>query len=227
MHSKSLFGSAVKYSLPVMFGYLAIGAGFGLLLVDAGYPWWLAPLMCVIMYAGAAQYLAVSLFVGGAGFVEAALVQFALNCRHMAYGFSLFNRLQQSGKYKWYLIFSLSDETYALHASMEPALIASPDSPRFMFYVGALDQFYWTFGSAFGALLGSVLPIDTQGVGFALTALFIVLVLDQVKSLRKASPFAVAIVCSVLAVMFLPSRIVIVTALLVSLLIYAILFRRR
>ncbi|MDR2109753.1 MAG: AzlC family ABC transporter permease, partial [Spirochaetaceae bacterium] len=175
--------SALRYSIPVLLGYLTIGIAFGLMMADAGYPWWLAPVMSVVMYAGAGQYIGVGLFAAGAGLWEAALVQLVVNARHIAYGLSLFRRINAAGPFKYYLIFSLTDETFALLSSL-PELPAENRS-RFMFSVALLDHLYWIAGSLIGAVVGALIPFNIEGIGFALTALFIVLMIEQILRIRK------------------------------------------
>ncbi|MDR3166678.1 MAG: AzlC family ABC transporter permease [Treponema sp.] len=248
---RGLFFDALKYSVPVFLGYMAIGIAFGLLLVDAGYPWWLAPIMSVVMYAGAGQYIAVGLFAAGTTLWEAALVQLVVNARHMAYGLSLFNRFQNAGSYRYYLIYALSDETFALLSSLpeKGAGKTSPAGPeggsgsRFMFYVALLDQSYWVAGSVIGAVAGSLIPFDFEGIGFALTALFIVLLIEQIRRffagrnlsraeggspaaasslLPRLAPFVFSAPAAILAVFFLPLRLSLLSALVLSLLLVQI-----
>ena len=185
------FRFAFRQTIPVLLGYLAIGLAFGLMLAGAHYPWWLALVMCLVIYAGAAQYLAVSLFSANAGLAETALMVFLINARHMVYGVSLLERFRGFGAVKAYLIFALTDETYALESSLKepPGL----DRRRVYLYISALDQSYWTIGGLIGALAGSFLPIPTTGLGFALTALFMVLVVEQAKGrLPEVAPVEAA-----------------------------------
>jgi 4-azaleucine resistance transporter AzlC len=217
-NNQGLFIRALRYSFPVLLGYIAIGVAFGLLLTDAGYPWWMSLVMGLVMYAGAGQYIALGLFAAGAGIWEAALVQLVVNARHMAYGFTLFKRFNAAGPYKWYLIFSLTDETFALLSSL-------PDEDRdnraafsrFMFLVALLDHLYWIAGGLLGALLGAVLPFDFQGIGFALTALFVVLMIEQILRVKKPGPFIISAVAAVLAVALLPSRLSLLSAMALAL----------
>jgi 4-azaleucine resistance transporter AzlC len=224
MFNVKLFLSAFKYSIPVLLGYLAIGTAFGLLMSDAGYPWTLTLLMSVVMYAGAGQYIAVGLFASGAGLAEAAIIQFVVNARHIAYGITMFKKFKKAGICKPYLIFALSDETFALLSSLddEPA----PGSPYgkdpkeravFMLYVAALDQLYWIAGSMIGAFAGALLPFSFEGVSFALTALFIVLMIEQIFRVKKSSQFVIAALAAVLAVVLLPARVSLLSALAAAL----------
>jgi predicted branched-subunit amino acid permease len=241
-HSK-LFVQALRYSVPVLLGYLAIGIAFGLLLVDAGYPWWFSLVMSLIMYAGAGQYLAVGLFAAGTTLFEAALVQLVVNARHIAYGFSMLTRFNAAGAFKYYLIFALTDETFALLSSLpEPQGIPEAPRPqgmvlnladhtpderrRFMFLVALLDQSYWVMGSVIGAVAGSLLPFSMQGIGFALTALFVVLMIEQILRVRQAWIFLIAAGVAILAVFALPSRISLLAAMALSLALAQLLQKR-
>jgi 4-azaleucine resistance transporter AzlC len=254
---RGLFFSALKYSVPVLLGYAAIGIAFGLLLVEAGYPWWLAPVMSVVMYAGAGQYIAVGLFAAGTSLWEAALVQLVVNARHMAYGLSLLKRLKNTGPYRYYLIYALSDETFALLSSLpengeDKKFSAGADEregsrARFMFYVALLDQSYWVAGSVIGAAAGSLIPFNFEGIGFALTALFVVLMIEQIFRVpvaglsrpggeaaalpraaipRRAAPFIISALTAVLAVFFLPLRLSLLSAMVLSLLLVQIFDRK-
>ncbi len=194
--------AAFRYSIPVLLGYSAIGMAFGLLLVNAGYPAWLALLMSVVIYAGTAQYMAVGLFASGAGLWECLLVTFVVNARHMAYGVSLLKKLRVSGPFAPYIVFALSDETFAL-------LSGAPDTEDrglFMFFVSLFDQCYWVLGTVIGALAGSLLPWKLEGFDFALTALFVVLLVEQVLRVRQALPFVLTAVVSVACPLILGPR---------------------
>jgi 4-azaleucine resistance transporter AzlC len=212
------FTGALKYSFPVFLGYTAIGIAFGLLLVDAGYPWWLALIMSVFMFAGAGQFISVGLFAAGVGIWEACLVQLVVNARHMAYGITMLKRFKTAGPWKYYLIFALSDETFALLSSLPNVEEGGPlNQGRFMFYVAALDQGYWVFGTLIGAAVGALIPFNTEGIGFALTALFVVLMIEQILRVKRPLPFIVSALAAILGIVFLPSRLSLLSAMVVSL----------
>jgi len=227
--------AAFKYSIPVLLGYLAIGAAFGLLMAGNGYPWWLTLLMSLLMFAGAGQYIAVGLFAAGTTIWEAALVQLVVNARHIAYGLSMYKRISFGGFYKFYCVFGLTDETFALLSSLpecEGGQLAIPgqnrtipaaDRKRFMFLVTLLDQSYWVCGSFIGAIAGSLIPFSTEGIGFALTALFIVLMLEQIIKVRKAGVFIISAIPAVLGVIFLPSHMSLLASLALALALSSLL----
>jgi 4-azaleucine resistance transporter AzlC len=208
----SVFAHAFVTTIPVLLGYIAIGVAFGMLLVHAGYPIFLAPVMSVLIYAGAAQYLAVGLFAAGAGLAETAAVTLLVNSRHMMYGLSLLDRFSSAGRFKPYLIFALTDETYALLTSVK--IPAGVDASRFCFYVSALDQSYWVIGSTLGAILGSILPFSTEGLDFALTALFVVLLIEQFRVNAWKLPFGLAAAAGVAVLLTLGTENMLVFSLL-------------
>lgn len=184
--NRKAIAAAFPVTIPVLMGYLAIGVAFGLMLQSIGYsaPW--AVLMSLVIYAGSGQYLGVSLLAMGAPLTEVALMTFIVNFRHLVYGLSLLEKFHGMGLRKFYMMFSLTDETYALLSSAQP-----PDgvSARdFYFWVALLNQSYWIAGSLIGAVAGQLLGFDTTGVDFAMTALFIVIAVDQWHSYPKHLP---------------------------------------
>jgi 4-azaleucine resistance transporter AzlC len=210
----SALAAAFKASVPVLLGYIAIGLAFGLLLVKSGQPWWLAPLMSLVVYAGAAQFMAVGLFAAGTSIAEIAVLTLVLNARHMVYGLSLLDRFAGSRRFKAYLIFALTDETYAILTTVAPP--EGTESGQFYTAVSALDQSYWVLGSTVGALIGGILPFDTKGIDFALTALFIVLLVEQMRSVRRAAPYLVATLATGAALLLVGPANLLVVAILAS-----------
>ena len=221
-----LFFEAVRCSFPVLLGYLAIGSAFGFLMADAGYPWWLALVMSLTMFAGAGQYIAVGLFAAGTTLWEAVLVQLVVNARHIAYGLSMMNRLRNTGPLKFYIIFGLTDETFALLSSLPENDTTQEhvlERARFMFLVTLLDHSYWIAGGVIGAVAGSLLPFSTEGIAFALTALFIVLMIEQMRRVKKPGIFIVSAVAAILGVQFLPARFSLLAAMALALAVGSLL----
>lgn len=200
MFDQKPWKEALRVSLPVMFGYLPLGAAFGILAVEVGIPVWGAILMSLVIYAGAGQFLAVALLGAGAGLVEVAVATLMLNSRHLFYGLSLLKRFEGAGWRKPYLIFALTDETYSL-------LTSQPTQDHGQaFRISLLNQLWWILGSLFGAVASAAVEFDSRGIEFALTALFIVLTLEQARRLRRWLPFAIALACGFIALLLLPSR---------------------
>ena len=176
MDRKTL-AAAFPLTVPVLMGYLAIGIAFGLMLQSAGWGVGWAALMSLTIYAGSGQYLGVSLLAAGAPLAQVAFLTLMVNFRHLVYGLSMLEKFRGMGWRKLYMIFSLTDETYALLSSAKAP--EEVDEHRFFFAVALLDQSYWVLGSVIGSLLGSALGFDTTGVDFAMTALFLVIAVGQ------------------------------------------------
>ncbi|WP_288655089.1 AzlC family ABC transporter permease [uncultured Gemmiger sp.] len=159
-------------SLPIMAGYIVLGLGFGVLLQSKGYGAGWALVMSGLIYAGSMQYVAIDLLAGGASLISAAIMTLMVNARHLFYGISMLERYKETGTAKPYLIFALTDETYSVVCS--GGVPEGVDRKKYYFWVSLLNQLYWIAGGVAGALLGSVLPFDTTGIDFSMTALFLV-----------------------------------------------------
>ena len=177
---------ALTHSLPVMLGYIPLGMAFGVLFQSLGYAWWLAPLSGVMIYAGSAQFLAVGLLASGAGLVEAFLATLAINARHVFYGLTLINRYSLSGWRRWYLIFGLTDETYAVVTHNE---VPTEQRQSYYFSVTLLNHSAWISGCALGAGLQSIFSFNSEGFEFSMLALFLVLLIDRLRQLQHV-PYA-------------------------------------
>ena len=217
MNRKTL-AAAFPVTIPVLMGYLAIGMAFGLMLQSIGYGALWAVLMSLIIYAGSGQYLGVSLLAAGAPLTQVAFLTLVINFRHLVYGLSMLEKFRGMGPRKLYMIFALTDETYALLSSAK--VPEGVDEHDFFFLVSLLDHSYWVIGSAIGSLLGSALAFDTTGVDFAMTALFLVIAVGQWRSAGSHLPALLggaATLASLLLVgaedMLLPALAIIVLAL--------------
>ena len=191
------FKYAFVRSLPIMAGYIVLGLGFGVLLQSKGYGVGWALAMGGLIYAGSMQYVAIDLLAGGASLISAALMTLMVNARHLFYGISMLERYKDTGAAKPYLIFALTDETYSVVCSGD--VPDGVERKKYYFWVSLLDQFYWVVGCVAGALLGSVLPFDTTGIDFSMTALFLVVMVEQWRSTRDHTPalvgLGVSLVC--------------------------------
>ncbi len=173
-------------SLPVMAGYVVLGTGFGILLRRAGYgPLW-AFAMSALIYAGSMQYVGVSLISGAAGLAATALTTVMVNARHLFYSISMIGKYRDAGKYKPYMIFALTDETYSLLCEGDTPEGSDPNLYRFL--VSLFNQCYWIFGSVLGSVLGAALPFSTEGIEFSMTALFIASFTEQWLKTRDHLP---------------------------------------
>lgn len=215
-------------TIPVMTGYIVLGIGFGMLLQTRGYGVLWAFAMSFLIYAGSMQYVAVDLLTGGVSFLTVALTTLAVNARHLFYGISMVDKYKKESKQgffrKYFLFWTLTDETYSLVCSDEPKQSGNPSS--YYLYVSVFDYFYWVFGSVLGALLGEVIPFSTEGIDFSLTALFLTVFVEQWLTSKNHLAAIVGIVSSVLCLLLFGSgKFLIPAMVLIALLL--ILLRKK
>ena len=211
--------SAFAATIPVMTGYLVMGAAFGILLSSIGYgPWW-ALLICATLYSGSMQFVAVSLLSTGASLITAALMTLLVNGRHLLYGISLLDKYRGMGKAKPYMIFSLTDETYALQCAQIPADV---EEKPYRIAMSILNQLYWIAGGVIGSFVGSAIAFNTKGIDFAMTALFVVIVCQQWMNTKDHFPtllgFGLTAVCLFL---FGTEKFLVITMMLLILVLLA------
>lgn len=150
--------------------------------------------MSLTIYAGSMQYAAINLLTSGASLIAAALMTLFINIRHIFYAVTMLNEYKDV-KAKPYLIFSLTDETFSLVCS--PNLPSEIDKKKYFFLVSLFNQIYWVVGSALGSILGNIVPFDTTGIDFAMTALFVVIFIEQWEKAKNHFPAIMGVVCSV------------------------------
>lgn len=202
---KQLLRVALRDTLPVLTGYLFLGAGFGILLNESGYGIGWAFFMGLFMFAGSGQYLAVSLLATHASLISTAIATLLVNARHLFYGISLVDAYKDAGKKKAYMIFGLTDETYSLVTQNEPPEGISRHS--YCFAVTALDHVYWVCGGVLGNVMGATLPISFEGVEFVLTALFVTMFVEQWLANKNHLPALIGVVSTALCLMAFGSEI--------------------
>lgn len=212
---------AFKDSLPVLAGYLVLGAGFGVLLQSHGYNIWWALVMSVTIFAGSGQYLAVDLLAQAQSLVTTALMTFMINARHFFYGLSMLERYKDTKPYKPYLIFGLTDETYSIACNKTFDEGMTPK--KYYFYLTLLDHLYWIVGGVAGALAGSLINFNSKGIEFSMTALFTVIFTQQWTSEKHHAPAIIGVVCTAVCLLIfgannfvIPSMIAIAAVLLIG-----------
>lgn len=205
---KSALKAAFPLTIPVMAGYLVLGFGFGIYLQSNGYHFGWALLMSLTIYAGSMQYVAVSLLTGGASLITAAVMTLMINARHLFYGISMLDKYKNTGRKKGFLIFQLTDETYALVCSAKTP--EGVEKSWFYFFISMLNQLYWVTGSVLGAALGAAIPFNTAGIDFAMTALFVVIFIEQWLTSRQHLSALIGLAASLVCLLvFGPGQFVI------------------
>lgn len=185
---------AFPVTVPVLTGYLCLGAAFGILLRTSGYGVGWALMMSVICFAGSGQFLAVTLLTSAFDPIQAFILSVMINARHIFYGLSLLEKYKGLGKVRAFLIFGMTDETFSLVSTLN--VPEGVDRQKYYFWITFLDYLYWICGCVLGNLAGSIITFDTTGIDFVLTALFVVLFLEQWKKKENRPAGVIGILCA-------------------------------
>ncbi len=197
---RSTFGAAFKQSIPVLTGLMILGITYGILMHERGYgPLWSA-LFSALAFCGSMQYAALTLLTVVFDPVQAFLLSFLVNARHLFYGLAMLDKYRDTGALRPLLIFGMCDETFSICVSVEPV----GDPKRFYFYVTLLNYCYWVIGSFVGGLIGSAFHFNTEGLDFVLTALFVVLFLEQWKVKENRIPALIGFAAAAVSVLVFP-----------------------
>lgn len=199
---------AAKYALiktvPIFLGYIFLGTAFGLLLQKSGFSVGWAFLASTVIYAGSMQFALVGILTGGLGLVTTAVMTLFVNSRHAFYGLTFIQRFKEMKAAYPYMVFSLTDETYSLLCSMaRPKDFTDREWRAATLFTALFDHCYWVAGSVAGALMGKLITFDSTGIDFAMTALFVVICVDQWKAARTHIPAVAGMVCASLFLAFI------------------------
>ena len=189
--NKQTIRTAFFDTIPVMTGYVFLGFGFGILMYQSGFNVLWSFAMSLFIYAGSMQYMAVSLLTGGASLLTAALTTVVVNARHLFYGISMVDSYKGTGRKKPYMIFALTDETYSLVSQVQ--IPEGVSRHGYCFLVSLFDHIWWVSGTVLGALAGSLIPINYEGIEFVLTALFVTIFAEQWLSTKNHIPALVGL----------------------------------
>lgn len=169
--------AAFPMTIPVLTGYLVLGISYGILLTSSGFPFWMPMVTSLTVFAGAMEFVLVNLLLSGFDLVQAFLMTLMINARHLFYGISMLDRYRGVGLKKLYMIFGLTDESFSVNCVAEPP--DGVDKSWFMFFVTLLDHGYWFLGASLGGVFGTLVQFNTEGLDFVMTAMFVVIFLEQ------------------------------------------------
>ena len=204
MSNRELIKNVIIRTLPVMAGYVVLGAGFGVLMRVNGYGLLIAVLMSVLIYAGSAQYVGIGLITSGASLITVAMTTLLVNARHLFYGISMIDHYKGASKRKPYLIFALTDETYSLVCDGEGP--KGVDKHKYWFLISLFNQCYWIIGTVIGSIVGSLIKFNTTGIEFSMTALFVTVFVEQWLSTKEHRPALIGLGASVLCLLVFGSE---------------------
>lgn len=221
---KNAFRYSLRHSLPILVSFIPVGLAYGILMRASGLNWVWTGACSLFIFAGSLQFLAVSFFAGGVSLFTVAVMALLLNSRHIFYGLPFIERWRAYGPWRFFLIYALPDEAFSLHCSNTFDDGDAAHKKWSYVFDALLVLLYWLVLSVLGALLGSLIPFDTDGIDFALTALFIVILLEQLKAAEgRTLPALVAAVSSVVCLLlFGPAGFILPSLLITVVLLIAL-----
>lgn len=169
--------AAFPYTLPILAGFLFLGISYGIYMNISGFPAIYPIIMSLTIFAGSMEFVATSLLLSGFDPLNALILTLMVNARHLFYGISMLDKYKNTGKKKWYLIFGMCDESFSINLTAD--IPDNIDKGWFMFFVTLLNHFYWFTGAALGGLFGSLITFNAEGLEFVMTALLVVIFLNQ------------------------------------------------
>lgn len=169
--------AAFPYTIPIFAGFWFLGITYGVYMQVSGFSFWYPMLMSLTIFGGSLEFVAVSMLLSAFAPVQTLVVTLMLQARHLFYGIAMLDKFKGTGWKKVYLIFGMCDESFSINCSAE--IPAGIDRGWFMFFVTLFNQIYWVTGATLGGLLGALIPFNTEGLDFAMTAMFVVIFLDQ------------------------------------------------
>ncbi|KIR02589.1 Branched-chain amino acid transport protein azlC [Lachnospiraceae bacterium TWA4] len=198
---KKAFLAAFPHTLPILAGFLFLGISYGIYMNVSGFPFIYPMLMSLIIFAGSVEFVAVNLLLGVFSPLQAFIIAFVLNARHLFYGISMLDKYKGTGFKKLYLIYGMCDESFSINYTAK--IPEDVDKGWFMFFVNLLNQIYWVTGATLGGIFGSFINFNTEGLDFVMTALFVVIFLDQWMKEKEHSNALIGLIVSALCVVLL------------------------
>lgn len=174
---KKAFYEAFPHTVPIFAGFLFLGIAYGIYMNVSGFSAIYPILMSSTIFAGSMEFVAVNLLLGTFNPIGAFVLTLMINARHLFYGISMLDKYRGTGIKKFYLIFGMCDESFSINCTAN--IPDDVDKGWFMFFITLLNHVYWVLGATIGGIFGSLVKFNTNGLEFVMTALFVVIFLEQ------------------------------------------------
>lgn len=196
---KEYIKTAFVKSLPILCSYIFVSMAYGIMMEEAGYGWYYSLLISLTVYTGAFQFVLITFLSSGATLITIALTALLMNSRQTFYSLSFVKDFGKMGRRKWYMVHTMTDETYAVNCGLD---LPEEEKRDTMFLVALFSRCYWMLGAVLGGVLGQLIPFELEGIDFCMTALFVVIFMDQWEKAENHFPalmgLAVGIACLLL-----------------------------
>ena len=183
--SSTTLKTAFVKSIPIFCSYVFVSMAYGMMMASAGFPWYDSLLVSLTVYTGAFQFVLITFLSSGASLITIALTALLMNSRQSFYSLTFLKEFKQMGRRKLYMIHTMTDETYAVNCTLD---LPKKEKEDTMFLVALFSRCYWMIGSVLGGILGQIIPFDLTGIDFCMTALFLIIFIDQWEKAEKHTP---------------------------------------
>ena len=214
------FKTALPYSLPICVGFIFLGMSYGILMNTKGFSPLYTFFMSAFIFAGSMEFITVNLLLSAFNPLYAFFLTLMVNARHLFYGISMLDKYKNVGIKKLYLIFGMCDESFTINCSVTPP--KDVDRGWFMFFVTLINQIFWVTGSTLGAVVGMLITFNTKGIEFVMTALFVVMFINQWDETKEHIPALIGVISSVVCLFLFGSSYFILPAMALMLLCFAL-----
>ena len=212
---KSVTKQAFMKSIPIMCSYIFVSMAYGMMMENAGFAWYYSLLTSLTVYTGAFQFVLITFLSSGASIVTIAVTALLMNSRQSFYSLSFLETFRKMGRKKLYMIHTMTDETYAVNLTLEAECQDEKKKEDSMFGVAFFSRCYWMFGAVMGGLIGQLIPFELTGIDFCMTALFIIIFIDQWEKADKHFPAVAGVLIAVIALMIFGQRAFMLPALVI------------
>ena len=221
--SSTTLKTAFVKSIPIFCSYVFVSMAYGMMMASAGFPWYDSLLVSLTVYTGAFQFVLITFLSSGASLITIALTALLMNSRQSFYSLTFLKEFKQMGRRKLYMIHTMTDETYAVNCTLD---LPKKEKEDTMFLVALFSRCYWMVGSVLGGILGQIIPFDLTGIDFCMTALFLIIFIDQWEKAEKHTPALTGLGIGILCLLiFGENRFMLPALLMVSALL--LLFQRK
>jgi 4-azaleucine resistance transporter AzlC len=193
---RNIIKTAFVKSIPILCSYLFVGMAYGIMMEEAGFHWYYSLFVSLTVYTGAFQFVLITFLSSGASWLTIAVTAFLMNSRQTFYSLTFVEDFKRMGKRLPYMIHTMTDETYAVNCTLEKTQTGRDD---IMFWVAFFSRCYWMIGTVGGAVIGQLIPFELEGIDFCMTALFVIIFIDQWEKSTRHFPaligIGIAVVC--------------------------------
>lgn len=221
---KKAFATAFPYTIPIFAGFWFLGITYGIYMNVSGFSFWYPMLMSITIFAGSIEFVTVNMLLGAFNPLQAFAMTLMINARHLFYGISMLDKFRGVGRKKFYLIFGMCDESFSINYTAD--IPEDVDRGWSMFFVTLLNHFYWFSGATLGGIFGSLIHFDTEGLEFVMTAMFVVIFMEQWLKEKDHTSSVLGLVISVLCLIAFGADNFIIPAMLAILAVLSLLRRQ-